>query len=150
MHFKRFLSLMLAIFSSGLWAADAAHVVFSAGQVTIAGRTVQPGAAVNEGELLKTGADGYLYLKTQDNGFLILRPNSRGQIVTYRLDPQNPVAHQIKIELQEGVARHISGEAVKSARGNFRFNTPVAAIGVRGIDTGCRFFGWRHCHAIFG
>ncbi|EEF25134.1 conserved hypothetical protein, partial [Ricinus communis] len=37
-------------------------------------------------------------------------------------------------ELLNGVARSISGNGVKHARQNFRFNTPVAAIGVRGTD----------------
>ncbi len=41
---------------------------------------------------------------------------------------------QIKFELLSGVARSVSGDAVKLARQNFRFNTPVAAIGVRGTD----------------
>jgi hypothetical protein len=41
---------------------------------------------------------------------------------------------RMKLELESGVARHISGEAAKSARKNFRFNTPVAAIGLRGTD----------------
>ena len=84
--------------------------------------------------MLVTGGDGYLYLKTRDNGFFILRPNSSGQIVSYRIDANDPANNRIKLELQQGVARHISGDAVKSARKNFRFNTPVAAIGVRGTD----------------
>ncbi|MDB5934040.1 MAG: hypothetical protein JWQ01_1384, partial [Massilia sp.] len=46
----------------------------------------------------------------------------------------NPANTRIKLELLSGVARSKSGDAVKLARQNFRFNTPVAAIGVCGTD----------------
>ncbi|MDO8305157.1 FecR domain-containing protein [Herminiimonas sp.] len=92
------------------------------------------GAPVSEGELLTTGADGYIYVKTLDDGLFILRPNTRARIATYRVDAKNPANTRIKLELMKGVARSQSGNAVKLARQNFRFNTPVAAIGVRGTD----------------
>lgn len=115
-------------------AGEAARIVFVAGDARVAGNSVALGHAVQEGDEIATGADGYIYLKTIDNGFLILRPGSRARIVTYHVDAQNPANTRIKLELLNGVARSISGEAVKQARQNFRFNTPVAAIGVRGTD----------------
>jgi hypothetical protein len=133
-HFRLILNAMLMLASSALFAEEAAHIVFSAGEARVAGRLAQVGANINEGDALVTGGDGYLYLKTRDNGFFILRPNSSGRIVSYQIDAKDPANNRIKLELQQGVARHISGEAVKNARQNFRFNTPVAAIGVRGTD----------------
>jgi hypothetical protein len=115
-------------------AAEAGKVIFAAGATHIAQRTGAEGAVVNEGEMLETGADGYLYVKTADNGLFILRPNSKARIVTYHVDSQQPSNTQVKLELISGVARSKSGDAVKLARQNFRFNTPVAAIGVRGTD----------------
>jgi hypothetical protein len=115
-------------------AADAARVVFVAGDARVAGRAVELDATVREGDEISTGADGYIYLKTVDNGFLILRPSSRARIASYQIDQNNPSNNRIKLELLNGVARNISGEAVKQSRQNFRFNTPVAAIGVRGTD----------------
>jgi hypothetical protein len=100
----------------------------------VSGQQVQLGATVPEGARLQTGADGFLYLETIDKGFFIMRPNTKAQIVAYQVDPQNMANSRIKLELESGVARHISGEASKSARKNFRFNTPVAAIGLRGTD----------------
>ena len=134
MYFKLFLSAVLMLIANALWAGEAAQVIFTAGDVKVAGRSIQVGDAVREGELLVTEADGYLYLKTSDNGFFILRPNSIGQIITYQIDTRDPANSRIKLELRSGVARHVSGDAVKTARQNFRFNTPVAAIGVRGTD----------------
>ena len=134
MYFKRYFLLLVFCLTGAVWASDAARVVFVAGQATVAGQAAQMGAAVAEGQSLQTGKDGYLYLETIDHGFFILRPNSKGQIVSYFVDAQNPANSRMKLELESGVARHISGQAAKSARQNFRFNTPVAAIGLRGTD----------------
>ena len=125
--------------ASMLWCASAAageagKIVFVTGQAQLAARAAQLDAAVQEGDELATGADGYIYVKTVDNGFLILRPNSRARIIAYHVDSAKPSNTRVKFELLNGVARSISGTAVKQARQNFRFNTPVAAIGVRGTD----------------
>src|SRR5476649_35375 len=115
-------------------AEEAGRIVFVTGQAQLASHTAALDAAVLEGDQLETGADGYIYVKTVDNGFLILRPNSKARIATYHVDLQHPAETHVKLELLSGVARSISGQAVKRARQNFRFNTPVAAIGVRGTD----------------
>lgn len=132
---RRFVITAALLMSVGLaHAGEAGRIVFVTGQVHSASRAVALGDAVQEGDELVTGADGYIYVKTVDNGFLILRPGSRARIVNYSVDAQNPANTRIKFELVSGVARAISGQAVKHARQNFRFNTPVAAIGVRGTD----------------
>lgn len=116
------------------YAAEAGKVIFVAGKAQVADRQAGEGAPVQEGDLLQTGADGFLYIKTLDNGLFILRPNTRARIVSYHVDVKNPANTRVKLDLISGVARSRSGEAVKHARQNFRFNTPVAAIGVRGTD----------------
>ena len=134
MNLKRYLIGWLFCLATLSWAGDAARVVFVAGQAFVGGQQVQVGSVVPEGARLQTGADGYLYLETIDKGFFIMRPNTKAQIVAYQIDTQNMANSRMKLELESGVARHISGEAAKSARKNFRFNTPVAAIGLRGTD----------------
>jgi len=115
-------------------AADAGRIIFAAGKASVGEQPALEGGTVQEGQLLATGSDGYIYIKTADNGLFILRPGSQARIATYRVDKANPANTQVKFELLHGVARSKSGEAVKQARQNFRFNTPVAAIGVRGTD----------------
>jgi hypothetical protein len=124
----------LLVVASLVQAGEAARIVFVAGQAQTAGTQLVLGHAVQEGDEVATGADGYVYLKTIDNGFLILRPYTKARIVTYHVDPATPANTRIKLELLSGVARAISGDGAKQARQNFRFNTPVAAIGVRGTD----------------
>jgi hypothetical protein len=115
-------------------AAEAGRVVFVTGQAQVGARAAVQDVAVQEGDQITTGADGYIYVKTVDNGFLILRPNSKARVVAYAIDKADPSKTQVKLELQQGVARAISGQGVQQAKQNFRFNTPVAAIGVRGTD----------------
>lgn len=116
------------------FAADAGRVVFVTGKADLANSPAKLNAAVQEGDEIVTGSDGYVYIKTIDNGFFILRPNSRAKVTAYHIDNDNPANTRVKLELKNGVARAISGQGVKASRQNFRFNTPVAAIGVRGTD----------------
>jgi hypothetical protein len=130
------LGMLLGLCAAGgsAMADEAAHVVYAVGPVHVGARALMLNDAIQEGDEIATGAQGYVYLKTVDNGLLILRPDSRARIVTYRVDKVRPANTHIKLELLSGVARSVSGDAVKLARQNFRFNTPVAAIGVRGTD----------------
>ena len=137
--FRRRQAAVAAILASACfsaWAGTAAEVTFVAGKVQAGSpaRALRAGDVVQEGERLVTGPDGYLYLRTADRGFLILRPNSEAQITQYQYDPARPAETRAKIELQRGVARAVSGQGMQQAKEHFRFNTPVAAIGIRGTD----------------
>ncbi|MYM38692.1 hypothetical protein GTP27_05050 [Pseudoduganella sp. CY13W] len=122
------------LLANAVHAAEAGKIIFVAGAAKVASNAAVLNAPVNEGEMLSTGADGYIYIKTIDDGLFILRPNTQARIASYHIDSVNPANTRIKLELISGVARSQSGQAVKLARQNFRFNTPVAAIGVRGTD----------------
>jgi hypothetical protein len=127
-----FAAAALLLITDSAMAAEAGRVVFVTGQAHVGKQAAVKSMAVEEGDELSTSADGYVYVQTVDNGFLILRPNTIARVVTYSIDKRDPSKTQVKLELRQGVARTISGQGVKQARQNFRFNTPVAAIGVRG------------------
>lgn len=132
---KLFGAFVLLVFGIGTaFSNEAGQIILAEGDSRVDSTPAKVGNSVHEGSTLTTGADGYVYIKTIDKGLLILRPHSTAVIVAYRTDPEQPANGRFKIELRQGVARSISGEAVKEARQNFRFNTPVAAIGVRGTD----------------
>jgi len=131
---RKFLFMAGLLLAQAVYAAEAGKVIFVAGAARIADHAAELNGDVGEGELMTTGADGYIYIKTIDDGLFILRPNTQARIASYHIDSANPANTRIKLELLSGVARSQSGKAVKQARQNFRFNTPVAAIGVRGTD----------------
>ncbi|QRX84531.1 FecR domain-containing protein [Glaciimonas sp. PAMC28666] len=131
------LAIVLASVSVQAYCGEAAEVILVAGTATVTSSSTHPlllGDKIQEGDRISTGADGYVYLKTIDKGFLIFRPNTEARIINYSIDAQHPENTRVKLELTKGLARSISGEGVKQSRQNFRFNTPVAAIGVRGTD----------------
>lgn len=114
-----------------------ATVLYVAGQVEAraqAPRPLKAGDAVFEGDLLQTGSDGHLYLRTVDQGFFSLRPETRVHVETYRYDTAEPSASRIRLNLHSGVMRAVSGRAAQAARDKYRLETPVAAIGLRGTD----------------
>jgi hypothetical protein len=86
------------------------------------------------GDRLVTGSDGYIHARMVDHGFISVRPDSRLLIQTYTYTPKNPSTNRVGILLENGVARTISGKAGETNREHYRFNTPVAAIGLRGTD----------------
>ena len=92
------------------------------------------GGFVREGDIIRTESNGHVHLRFLDDAVLSVRPRSRLQIISYRFDESNPENSLVKLDLIEGIARTVSGEAAKTARDRFRLNTPIAAIGVRGTD----------------
>jgi len=92
------------------------------------------GAAIAQGDTVKTGVDGYVYITTVDHGFISVRPDSSLTFERYEYDPAEPSKTVIKVSLHKGVVREISGAGAQAARDHYRMNTPVAALGVRGTD----------------
>lgn len=117
----------------------AGEVVFVAGVVTRQAeptglRGVEKGQSLREGDLIKTEVDGYVYVRMADGGLLVVRPLSELHIDKWRFDPNQPQLSEIRYTLKNGVARYVSGKGSQAAKDKFRFNTPIAAIGVRGTD----------------
>lgn len=95
---------------------------------------VAKGMTLLEGDRIRTDGDSHVYVRLRDGGLLVVRPASELHVDLWRYDAGRPQDSQIKYTLDNGVARHVSGQAAKAAREKFRFNTPMAAIGVRGTD----------------
>jgi hypothetical protein len=95
---------------------------------------VAKGMTLLEGDRIKTGANSHVYVRLRDGGLLVVRPSSDLRVDLWRYDPAKPQDTQVKYTLESGVARQVDGAGVKAARDKFRFNTPMAAIGVRGTD----------------
>lgn len=129
---------------SVVWAQSAPNpvggeVMFISGKaqrVEKGGQTnaVAKGMTLLEGDRIRTDAESHVYVRLRDGGLLVVRPASELHVDLWRYDASRPQDSQIKYTLDNGVARHVSGQGAKAAREKFRFNTPMAAIGVRGTD----------------
>ena len=98
------------------------------------GAQIGRGDLIYVGDRIETQSNGHVHLRFKDDALVSVRPNSRLQIQRYDYDPNRPSDSTVKLKLEEGVTRAISGRAAKEARERFRLNTPIAAIGVRGTD----------------
>lgn len=92
------------------------------------------GAQILVGDRIETGANGHVHLRFIDNGAASVRPDSTLEVQAYRYDAQNPKNNEVRLRVEHGVARSISGAATEADKTRFRLNTPIAAIGVRGTD----------------
>ena len=97
-------------------------------------RRIALGTRVGAGDFVQTEPNGHVHIRFIDNALVSVRPDSRLEIVRYEYNRANPSLSTVKLSLEEGVTRSISGDAARSARQRFRLNTPIAAIGVRGTD----------------
>lgn len=95
---------------------------------------VDVGTVVGVHDRIETDSNGHVHIRFVDTALVSVRPSSTLDVVRYDYDPAAPAESAVKLDLEEGVARAISGEAAREARQNFRMNTPIAAIGVRGTD----------------
>jgi hypothetical protein len=95
---------------------------------------LENGAPVFVGDVLSTRSNGHVHIRFVDEGLVSVRPASRLHVERYDYDPAQPQQSIIRLQLDEGQLRSISGRGAKANREYFRLNTPIAAIGVRGTD----------------
>jgi len=124
---------------SELAPASIGEVTMVLGKTTIASVTgssvpAKVGMAIHVGDTIETAGSGQVHIRFVDDAYMSVRPMSTLQVVRYDYNPQNPQNSAIKLKLVEGITREISGQGATKARQNFRMDTPIAAIGVRGTD----------------
>ncbi|WP_026686572.1 FecR family protein [Azovibrio restrictus] len=114
------------------------EVVFVAGEASLQRdgqwQGLQKGRSLQEGDTVRTAANGHVHLRMLDKGFIAVRPGSTLTLKQYRYNPDQPEENRVLLYLENGVARTISGKAGEANREKYRFTTPVAAIGLRGTD----------------
>ena len=94
----------------------------------------QKGGSVQEGDVIRTSDNGHVHIKFIDGARVSVRPNSVFRIHEFKYSPADPAASVVRLSLDAGEARSISGAAAQAAKDRFRLNTPLVAIGVKGTD----------------
>ncbi|MBI3367739.1 MAG: FecR domain-containing protein [Burkholderiales bacterium] len=95
---------------------------------------LRQGAEVFVGDRVETSANGHVHLRFIDRGAVSVRPDSVLEVQSYHFDPARPSSNEVRLRVEQGTARSISGAATEADKSRFRLNTPIAAIGVRGTD----------------
>lgn len=137
-----------SLMALGIGPADAAEapagkVAAVAGQVTAAGadgaiRPLGKDDSVFPGDILSTGPNSRVRIIFSDNGVIFLRPSTRFVIKSYQ-HKGSAEQDESEFSLVRGGFRSVTGAIGHSNPKNYRVDTPVATIGIRGTDHEGRF-----------
>jgi hypothetical protein len=113
-------------------------VLFAAGNVSAtdsAGnmRALERGNGVEEGDTIATG-DGRLQVQFKDGGYFALPPGTRFRVDRYRYAGAGDAEDSVLLSLLKGGLRTISGLVGKKNYNDYRMDTGVATIGIRGTE----------------
>ena len=130
-------ALLLAL-SSMVFAASG-KIQFVNGDVRVKSasgeiRSAVKGMEINEGDMILSGLPGLAQLKMEDGGTIVVRPNTRFTITTYRFNGKEDGNERATYKLDQGSVRAITGQIGKTNKQNYLIQTPTASIGVRGTD----------------
>ena len=133
--------ISIAVLALGLalpaHAADIGQIKVAKGQVTIerGGQAIAatPGARLQAGDVLKTGADGSVGLTMSDNSLLSAGPNSVLSLDRYDFDSTTSQG-QFDTTLTKGSLAVISGRIAKQSPEAMKVRTPASILGIRGTE----------------
>lgn len=119
-------------------AETAGRVNFVVGEVSAISsdgsrRVLGKGDLVNSGERLETGK-GRLQIRFTDGSFVSLQPNTVFGLDNYTFNKAKPTEGTLLFNFLRGGMRTVSGAIGKVNRNNYRVQTPVATIGIRGTS----------------
>jgi len=134
--------LLLCALSAGA-RADAANVVFATGSATVIGvdgkaRKAERGSVLAVGETVDT-SDGKAQLRFRDGATISLQPGTQFRVEQYRFTERNGRASDddnVAMRLLKGTLRAVSGLIGKERREQYRMDTMVGTIGIRGTEYG--------------
>ncbi|MCL4723860.1 MAG: FecR domain-containing protein [Rhodocyclaceae bacterium] len=119
-------------------AANAARVDFAAGDVKALSpdgrsRPLAKGAEIASGETIDTGS-GRAQVRFSDGAQVSLAPQTQFRIDDYRFSGQADGSEKGFFSLLKGGLRTITGLVGRTNRDNYKVNTTVATIGIRGTE----------------
>lgn len=128
----------LAVLPAVAMAQEAGKVLLVIGSAFVdhqgSQKPLQADAHINVGDRILTRQGAYVHIRMKDGGLLAIRPESALSVEVFDYNPASPSAGRVRYNLQSGVSRSVTGAIGQANKEAFRFNTPVAAIGVRGTD----------------
>ena len=132
-----YILLLLVLIPSPLFASNSiGNVLIAKGVVTASIsngglRTLSKGSEVFLGETVSTASDSFVVLKMNDESKLSLRPSS--EITLEKFSEENGKEEAL-FDLIKGGLRAISGDIGRKRPEQFRVETNIATVGIRGTD----------------
>lgn len=140
---RQLLPIFLLLALAGEVYAQAAAIVFATGSASIIAadgspRRAERGAALAVGETVDTG-DGKAQLKFRDGATISLQPGTQFRVEQFRFSGQDGRAGEddlVVMRFLKGALRAVSGLIGKERRQQYRMDTTVGTIGIRGTEYG--------------
>jgi hypothetical protein len=138
-QFARLLLLASLLLPGAVWAAKApiGIVLLAVGEVSAQGadgasRALKRRSEIFEGDTLSVEQGARTQLRFSDGSLLSLPESSQFRVDEYRFDANEPNGEKAIYSLLKGGMRTLTGAIGKKEPENYRVNTPVATIGIRG------------------
>jgi len=117
----------------------AAKVEFAVGNVQVTSsdgrqRPLTKGLEVNPGDTVQTNSNGRAQLRFSDGGYISLQPDTQFRVDEYKYEGKTDGNEKGHFSLIKGGLRAITGAIGHVNKSNYRVNTPVATIGIRGTE----------------
>lgn len=109
-----------------------ADVVHAAGDASVNGAAVQPGATLKEGDAVQTGAGGFLTFRLEDGSLSAVPANARLAVQRLRSFMGTGLVDVI-LDLQHGAVESAVAPE-NTGTGRYEIRTPVSITGVRGTQ----------------
>ena len=119
--------------------AAAAKFEFVTGEVKLKQKSgvevaAKKGMEIEEGETISSGRPGYAQIRFADGGIVALHPVSELNIKQFLYGQQDKSKDAVNLRLEKGRMRAITGDIGHLHKENYRIETPVVQLGVRGTD----------------
>lgn len=102
-------------------------------------RALSVKSEVFEGDTLMTQADTYARFKFNDDGEVVMRPESQLDVTHYAYQPAEPARDNALLGLIKGGMRSVTGLLGQRNKEKFSVQTKTATIGIRGTHFGALF-----------
>ena len=99
-------------------------------------RKLARNSSVLKGDTLKTANNSHTQIRLKDGALISLRPNTEFRIADFRFNGSEDGTERGLFELIKGGFRTITGAIGHRNKQNYRVNTTVATIGIRGTHYG--------------
>ena len=137
----RFLRLLVAasvvlVFAAAARAETAGQILAAYGEALALrdGRIVQlhPGASIESGDQIHTGAESYVQIRFTDWGLISLRPRTDFVVDDYVYEASQGGRERAFFILLRGGVRSLTGLIGHRDHAHYRLRTPTSTIGIRG------------------
>src|SRR6266849_2315593 len=129
----------LSAWASQALASTAGVFQFVAGDVRVAlaagsERPAAKGSPISVGDTVTTAKASVAQIKMGDGAIIVVQPESKLTVAEFSYTGKEDGTEKAQFRLEQGGFRSVTGVIGHTNKGNYRIETPIAHIGVRGTD----------------